>query len=171
MYNSSGAMYQSREDRLRDLERERMLYSNNSLQNLSDVSSEEPKWDTKKSYKSSAYDYVYPEFSQHVDIPTIADAPSRSRSRSRLRKEDKVPLRFVNDSPEGKSGRNAYIDLDALSSKKLSRSLSEYEVATRERKKQEKEERQRQELHTVHRLVKGDLVTKPRGSLRKVKQY
>lgn len=122
MHHSSNSAYQSREDRLRELERERLLYST-SLQNMSDTT-EEPKWEA---YKPSTYDVLYPEFASRnpsaTEIPLTRasiQSPSRSRSRSahhRHQEENPVDkyqdaFRYVSDSTG--NGRSAYLDLDQL---------------------------------------------------------
>jgi hypothetical protein len=143
----------SREDRLRELDRERQLYSQASL--LSDENSESRKWEVKNSYA-----YRYPDSMETPAIPPVRAAiPSHSRSRSSPRRQTSEtelyndPVRYSNDD-----GRNLYIDLDTCKKNQFSKSASEYEkVAEKQRAKTERELKNQD---TIHRLIKGEVVTK-----------
>lgn len=110
MYSGDQHSYQSREDRLRDLERERQLYS--ASQSEVDF---DPKWDVKKAYRPSTYDYVFPE-AEYVPAQQRSQSRNdldreRSQSRNRDIYEQNEPLRYVHESGNGLKGKIGIIYL------------------------------------------------------------
>lgn len=150
MQNSS---YQSREDRLRDLERERSLFTSGSLQY---EDAEDPKWSKNKVYgQQDMYEYLYP--GQHGNIPPVT---FNDMTRSQVPKDNTSALKFGR-SGDNTAGKSAYIDMEysTESPQKLAKSLSEFERETRfnNNKNHSKAEKEAAEVHSVQRFVRSEL--------------
>ena len=87
----------SREDRLKELERERQLYSSSLL---------------NQDTRSNAFDYLHPEFTKSpYGIPGVRIQHNQVLVDNQ---EDTIPVRFGTDSVTMEKSKSPYLDLDQI---------------------------------------------------------
>lgn len=132
--DSAYQAYKSREDRLRDLERERELYSSNYAADM-------PSWSPSKTF-----DHVNTDFADRQTYPAFPDLGEESSAR-RLGYGDNDTgyMRYGNESLTSGISKSttAFVDMGAYNSREnhLAKSLKDHEISIKATARRDKEAR------------------------------